>query len=1039
MCPRCLLNQNDILSPLQAEDDVTIPITVDEDRTMPMDPSLQPGAEDEPDASTEAPPQSPGARQFAPTIDALSEMFPQLEIIELLGAGGMGAVYKARQPRLDRVIALKILSCPKEQHENFALRFELEAQLLAKLNHPNIVSIYDFGEIERTSDEEGNNLFYFMMEFVDGADLNRLIHTGGLEPAQALMLVPQICDALQFAHDEGIFHRDIKPANILVDQKGNVRIADFGLAKLIGADQEEAIMTGLTMTGTSMGTPHYMAPEQWDSPRDVDHRADIYSLGVVFYEMLTGERPHGIFESPSEKSGVDGRIDDVVMKAMEREPDLRYQRASEVKDDVTRVVSGPAEIPGRGRGGSLKGIVASVLLILALGVGAWGYKARWGAKPALLQVGHEEPVPTTVKNSIHSPVQGRLRSLGTMQNGDPPDLSKVADYDDLIEVGGSADDWVVLRENGDTISSSGVADFQNIGSIGWSYSGLYALIDRMGKLRFPEGGEMKLPASFEEAVLVDVKVGDEHGIALSKDGRAMVFGARYEGQVGDPTDGKSWGTPKWPLPPESVLSGIKDIAVTTTHAATLKHDGTLSVFGWEGIFDVPHTEGLARIEALGSSEDRLLMLDVEGQVWGFALPRNPSPAQPVLENGRYIKKLSSGEPAIALVGESWLGESGRWYSFSPLLNDLFESNPFGPQQSAFVATSGINGQTKFKSLLWIEPEERREIDAERESLTKGGLKAQPGKLVATGTLGDGSPIDLSKSEGIDDFVKVLLQSEGWIGLRENGETISSDGLGDREGIEDLFPLDKSGFILLGKDQTLELVMNEFGKAVPISRDLPKGISEIGVRDAAAKSFHGILLLNDGTARVWGDRYDLEKKIPDWGKPYTRFTHPPNGALKDVVSVAAGEAWAGTVTADGRLWAWNDSGNIDFDEWVGFQGEFIALRTSPYGGANVILSDGRIFRMNHLTGAFEIGSSSYNISDMALGGYRSLYRDEAENWFVPWREFEVAGFLEPLEGRGSEEFSLNVYVNYSKEGDETFVGLIVIEPAIKTSAAPSAKE
>ncbi len=1039
MCPRCLLNQNDILSPLQAEDDVTIPITVDEDRTMPMDPSLQPGAEDEPDASTEAPPQSPGARQFAPTIDALSEMFPQLEIIELLGAGGMGAVYKARQPRLDRVIALKILSCPKEQHENFALRFELEAQLLAKLNHPNIVSIYDFGEIERTSDEEGNNLFYFMMEFVDGADLNRLIHTGGLEPAQALMLVPQICDALQFAHDEGIFHRDIKPANILVDQKGNVRIADFGLAKLIGADQEEAIMTGLTMTGTSMGTPHYMAPEQWDSPRDVDHRADIYSLGVVFYEMLTGERPHGIFESPSEKSGVDGRIDDVVMKAMEREPDLRYQRASEVKDDVTRVVSGPAEIPGRGRGGSLKGIVASVLLILALGVGAWGYKARWGAKPALLQVGHEEPVPTTVKNSIHSPVQGRLRSLGTMQNGDPPDLSKVADYDNLIEVGGSADDWVVLRENGDTISSSGVADFQNIGSIGWSYSGLYALIDRMGKLRFPEGGEMKLPASFEEAVLVDVKVGDEHGIALSKDGRAMVFGARYEGQVGDPTDGKSWGTPKWPLPPESVLSGIKDIAVTTTHAATLKHDGTLSVFGWEGIFDVPHTEGLARIEALGSSEDRLLMLDVEGQVWGFALPRNPSPAQPVLENGRYIKKLSSGEPAIALVGESWLGESGRWYSFSPLLNDLFESNPFGPRQPAFVATAGMNGQTKFKSLLWIEPEVRREIEAEQEGLTKGGLKAQPGKLVATGTFSDGEPIDLSKAEGIDDFVKVVLQFRGWMGLRSNGETVSSDGKGGRENVADLFPLDKSGFVLLKEDQTLEFVIYKNGKVLPIQWNVPKGIREVGIRDVSAKCFDGIALLRDGTARVLGDRYDHEGKIPDWGSPDKLFSRPPEAALEKVVSIGTGVGWAGTVTEDGKLWLWDHGGMIDLGEWEEFQGEFSALRTSPYAGTDIVLSDGRILLLDYSEGNFHTKEQRYKITSMADGGFLRLYRDERGDWFSPWNTKDFDGVLEILKGLDAADFSLNQFVDYSREDEQTSVGLIVIESDSSGPVTPAANE
>ncbi|HBJ83282.1 MAG TPA: hypothetical protein DDZ88_05300 [Verrucomicrobiales bacterium] len=236
-----------------------------------------------------------------PSVDMLRRMFPDLEILDMLGAGGMGAVYKARQPRLNRLVALKIMVAAPGHETDFALRFEREAQVLARLNHPHIVILYDFGELgpERTG---ADPLFYFLMEYVDGTDLGQLIKSKELKPAQALAIVPQICEALQYAHDQGITHRDIKPANILIDKKGTVKIADFGLAKVVGGSAEEAMMTGLTQTGTAMGTPHYMAPEQWEHPELVDHRADIYALGVVFYEMLTGERPAGVFEPPSKKT-----------------------------------------------------------------------------------------------------------------------------------------------------------------------------------------------------------------------------------------------------------------------------------------------------------------------------------------------------------------------------------------------------------------------------------------------------------------------------------------------------------------------------------------------------------------------------------------------------------------------------------------------------------------------------------------------------------------------------------------------------------------
>ena len=275
---------------------------------------------------------TPPAGFVPPEPEELARQFPQLDILELLGQGGMGVVYKARQRQLDRLVALKILPPQIGLTEAFAERFTREARSLARLSHPRIVMIYDFGRTQA-------GLYYFIMEYVDGTDLRRVIQTGELSVSEALKIIPQICEALQYAHEEGIVHRDIKPENILLNKKGQVRIADFGLAKLL--DRPATGPTSmLTKVGQQMGTPHYMAPEQIEHPSGVDHRADIYSLGVVFYEMLTGELPLGRFDPPSQKVQVDVRLDNVVLRTLEKQPDRRYQHASEVKTDVESISSG---------------------------------------------------------------------------------------------------------------------------------------------------------------------------------------------------------------------------------------------------------------------------------------------------------------------------------------------------------------------------------------------------------------------------------------------------------------------------------------------------------------------------------------------------------------------------------------------------------------------------------------------------------------------------------------------------------------------------
>lgn len=288
-----------------------------------------------PDTGGQAP------RFVPPQIEELAAKFPQLEILEFIGQGGMGAVYKARQKQLDRIVALKILP-PQAGRVGFAERFTREARALAKLNHPHIVTLYEFGQ--------SDGLFYFLMEFVNGVNLRQLLGNSRISSREALAIVPQICEALQFAHDSGIVHRDIKPENILLDKKGQVKIADFGVAKMIAESLTEAAEKTttpgeLTEAGSTLGTPQYMAPEQIKNSAEVDHRADIYSLGVVFYQMLTGELPSSKIEPPSRKVHIDVRLDQVVLRALEKKPELRFQQVSDVKTLVETIATTPQPSP----------------------------------------------------------------------------------------------------------------------------------------------------------------------------------------------------------------------------------------------------------------------------------------------------------------------------------------------------------------------------------------------------------------------------------------------------------------------------------------------------------------------------------------------------------------------------------------------------------------------------------------------------------------------------------------------------------------------
>jgi len=277
----------------------------------------------------------------APSLEEMDAVLSSYEFIEKLGQGGMGAVYKVRQYSLDRMAAIKVM--PRFEDADgmgFAERFQREAQAMGKLSHPNIVSVYDFGQ---TSD----GMLYIVMEYVEGADLQKLLRGGELTVDHLFGWIPQICSALEYAHQQGIVHRDIKPGNILINNEGMVKVADFGLAKLAGNDAQT---TRLTQTNMAMGTPDYLAPEALELGVELDHRADIYAIGVMLYEMLTGKIPRGAWRPPSKVNPhIDARFDEIVTRAMDSQREERFQSASELSgqlstlwtttDDAVRIVT----------------------------------------------------------------------------------------------------------------------------------------------------------------------------------------------------------------------------------------------------------------------------------------------------------------------------------------------------------------------------------------------------------------------------------------------------------------------------------------------------------------------------------------------------------------------------------------------------------------------------------------------------------------------------------------------------------------------------
>lgn len=258
------------------------------------------------------------------------------EIVKHLGKGGMGDVYQALQQPLGRKVALKVLFSNNADDEESRKRFEIEAKAVSRLEHTNIVSLYDYGI--------ANGLHYISMQYIEGTGLFEAIPKKGLPIEQVIDYSKQICRGLLYAHKNGIVHRDIKPQNIIIDKTNSCKITDFGIAQIF---REKSI----TMTGIAVGTPEYMSPEQ-ASGKKLDHKTDIYSLGILMYEMLTGVVPftgknavavaykqvHELPEPPSvHRKGIPKRLELVIVKALKKDVNQRYESIEQLLDDIDTI------------------------------------------------------------------------------------------------------------------------------------------------------------------------------------------------------------------------------------------------------------------------------------------------------------------------------------------------------------------------------------------------------------------------------------------------------------------------------------------------------------------------------------------------------------------------------------------------------------------------------------------------------------------------------------------------------------------------------
>ncbi len=409
------------------------------------------------------------------------QMLGPYRIVHQIGQGGMASVYKAYQPSMDRNVAIKVLPSQLAESPEFTARFQQEARIIARLEHPHILPVFDYGE--------SDGITYFVMRYLEAGTLKSKMEAGPLSWDEIDRLFTQLADALGYAHSQGVVHRDLKPGNALVDEQGNIFLTDFGIAKLL-----ESASPRLTQTDAIMGTPAYISPEQAKA-LPVDQRSDIYSLGIILYEMVTGRVPFTadtplavILKHVSDplplpsilKPDIPESVEQVILKALAKEPDNRYsttaeflaawKRALEDKDTVRRTperISAPASFTGTPapapKAASKSGIPTG--WIIGCGIGACLLLSIAGvmifASSSLLGKFTNSPPPTDTSTPIVPPTETR-KTLLLQDDFSEQNWGTLTDSNNSVEYDGEALRIQIFKKNWFVWSTPNTKTYKNI-------------------------------------------------------------------------------------------------------------------------------------------------------------------------------------------------------------------------------------------------------------------------------------------------------------------------------------------------------------------------------------------------------------------------------------------------------------------------------------------------------------------------------------------------------------------------------------------------
>lgn len=583
----------------------------------------------------------PGAIEL-PDTETLTAEIDGFDFLELAGRGGMGAVYRARRQSDEAIVAVKILPRELADLPDFERRFELEAKALAVLDHPHIVKLF-------TSGRSRSGLPYFAMEWVNGSTLAELNRDSAMPESEAVRIFAAVCTAVAHAHERGVIHRDLKPANILIDEDGFVRVADFGLA--FGEDIRGSQLS-LTLSGAVLGTADFMAPEQASGEGDIDERADIFSLGVILYGMLTGKRPKGVFDPPSH-AGVSRYLDGIAARAIQHDRDRRYASAAEMRAALE---------PGTKKHSSALAVAIGILMLVGLGI--------WWLEH------HKSKTSTALKPNYEPSL---IRAFGL--TGDPS-LEELSNKLNSSRLGGAiAHTYQASKNRIAFINRRGIAGFfdgrlrmiteqkEKLTQITATDATVYGL-DEEGRLYWIEDG---LSPMTPNKRLQKIAGGPNYLTLLTTGGEAVVF-------ADGPDAGKSLEVMMVPSLPTLI-----DIDAGRQHVVALGQNGV--VYSWganqSGATDVPATFATRTVEtrAIAAAGNTTFALTQQGQisVWGEGAKESQLLVEP-MKDIVGIRSAAAGQAAVTLVRQN--GE------YVPLSGG--KSGFFAPPSNLPPAAAGYN-------------------------------------------------------------------------------------------------------------------------------------------------------------------------------------------------------------------------------------------------------------------------------------------------------------------------------------------------------------